>query len=557
MSDRTACLALDGEGNMADAATAVRPEPLRGRSRAWFANQPIGRKILSAVGILGFVALTMAALGILNVRGLAGAMDDQYHFSTASVLDLVSAERLFTESRTQALALPMRSPVTVEQHLVELDERAAVTLERLEVYRPTAANPSLVDPIRTALEAYHGAVRTGWADHVRSGDGAATEVYFERTLHPLAQNVSDLIRSALIAEDDYATDAIEDGAAQAARAERNLVVALIVGLATSGLIATLIVRQITRTVRTVGASVAALGRGDLTALPEVGARDELGHMAASLGASMRELGRTMAAVSQTAQTVATAADELSAGSTHVAAGAAEASAQVGVVASATEQISHNVQSAAAGAEQMEVSIRQIAHNAAEAAKVAALATEHAAATNGVITRLGESSQEIGDVVKVITAIAEQTNLLALNAAIEAARAGEVGKGFAVVASEVKELAHETARATESIAHRIDAIQAQTGVAVGAIGRISEVVGQINAYQMTIASAVEEQTVTTNAMSRSFAEAATGAREIAQNITGVATAARTTSDVTGHMEASTDELARMSEQLRERVNVFRF
>ncbi|WP_448073568.1 methyl-accepting chemotaxis protein [Georgenia yuyongxinii] len=538
-----------------DAAAPAGRAPRRGRARAWFADQPIGRKILGAVGILGVVALVMAALGILNVRGLAGAMDDQYDLSTASVLDLFSAERLFAESRTQALALPMRPPETAERHLAELDQRAAETLERLEVYRPTAANPSLVDPIRTALEDYHAAVRTGWAERVRSGDGA--EPYFEQTLHPLAQNVNDLIRSALIAEDDYATDAIEAGAAQAARAERNLIVALLIGLATSALIATLIVRQITRTVRTVGASVAALGRGDLTALPEVRARDELGHMAASLGASMRQLGQTMAAVSQTARTVATAAEELSAGSTHVAAGAEETSAQVGVVAAATAQISDNVRSAAAGAQQMEASIRQIAHNAAEAAKVAALATEHAAATNGVITRLGESSQEIGDVVKVITAIAEQTNLLALNAAIEAARAGDVGKGFAVVASEVKELAHETARATESIARRIEAIQEQTGVAVGAIGRISEVVGQINEYQMTIASAVEEQTVTTNAMFRSVAEAAAGAQDIAQNVTGVATAARATSDVTGDIDASTNELARMSDQLRERVSIFRF
>ncbi len=158
---------------------------------------------------------------------------------------------------------------------------------------------------------------------------------------------------------------------------------------------------------------------------------------------------------------------------------------------------------------MSASIREIAQNANEAARVAAGAVTEAEATNQTIARLGESSKEIGDVVKVISAIAGQTNLLALNATIEAARAGEAGKGFAVVADEVKELARETARATEDIARRVEAIQADTGGAVAAIGRIGEVIGQINDYQLTIASAVEEQTATTNEMSRSVAEAAAG------------------------------------------------
>jgi methyl-accepting chemotaxis protein len=173
-----------------------------------------------------------------------------------------------------------------------------------------------------------------------------------------------------------------------------------------------------------------------------------------------------------------------------------------------------------------------------------------------MNKLGASSAEIGNVIKVITAIAEQTNLLALNATIEAARAGEMGKGFAVVASEVKDLAQETARATEDISRRVEAIQSDTTGAVTAIEEISNVIQRISEFQTTIASAVEEQTATTAEMSRSVSEAASGTGEIAQNITGVAEAARMTSQGVTETQQATTELARMSTELSGLVSTFR-
>jgi methyl-accepting chemotaxis protein len=171
-------------------------------------------------------------------------------------------------------------------------------------------------------------------------------------------------------------------------------------------------------------------------------------------------------------------------------------------------------------------------------------------------KLGESSAEIGNVIKVITSIAEQTNLLALNATIEAARAGDAGKGFAVVASEVKDLAQETARATEDISHRVEAIQVDTDGAVVAIEKISGVIARISDFQTTIASAVEEQTVTTNEMSRSVAEAATAGGEVAATITRVASSVQLTTVGVTESNRAAGQLARMSDDLRTITDKFR-
>lgn len=221
------------------------------------------------------------------------------------------------------------------------------------------------------------------------------------------------------------------------------------------------------------------------------------------------------------------AQELTASSRTMSANAEESAAQANIVSSASVDVSRSVQGVAAATEQMTSSISEISKNAAEAAHVAAGAVAIADSTNAIIAQLGASSGEIGKIVKVITTIAQQTNLLALNATIEAARAGEAGKGFAVVANEVKELAKATAKATEDISQKIEAIQNDTQRSVTAIGEISVVINRINDISTTIASAVEEQSVTTNEIGRNASEAAKGASDIASNIQSVASAVRDT------------------------------
>ncbi len=259
------------------------------------------------------------------------------------------------------------------------------------------------------------------------------------------------------------------------------------------------------------------------------------------------------AISGTTTSLSGASEEMSATSQTLAATAEETAVQANAVSGASQQVSQNLQAVASSAEQMNESIREISTNTTEASKVASAAVAVATSTNATVRKLGESSAEIGKVIKVITSIAQQTNLLALNATIEAARAGEAGKGFAVVANEVKELAKETAKATEDISQKIEAIQTDTKGAVDAIAEISQIINRINEIQTAIAAAVEEQTATTNEIGRSVGIASKGADEIAENISGVAKAAEDTARGATDINKASAELAHMATDLQDAVN----
>ncbi len=354
------------------------------------------------------------------------------------------------------------------------------------------------------------------------------------------------------------SDASMAAATRSASSSRTIVIVLgLIAVAMAIVAAFAIIRSVSKPLSEAVAVLEGVAAGDLTLKAAIESKDELGRMAASLNSALDRLRLAMNSIGQHSQSLAGASEELSAVSNQLAGGAQETSSQATMVSAAAEQVSANVRTVAAGTEEMSASIREIAHAATEATRVANDGVSVARTTNDTVAKLGVSTNEIGEVVKVITSIAEQTNLLALNATIEAARAGEAGKGFAIVANEVKELAKETAKATDDIARRIEAIQGDSQAAIEAIAQIARIMDQINEAQTTIASAVEEQTATTSEMGRNVAEAASGSADIAENIASVASSTHDTTSGASNTQEAAAELARMASELEQLVGQFSY
>ncbi|GAA4976201.1 methyl-accepting chemotaxis protein [Actinoplanes utahensis] len=351
-------------------------------------------------------------------------------------------------------------------------------------------------------------------------------------------------------------EASADAAASRDRAQLILIATALAAALVLCLLARVIVTSITRPLLRVRGALEAMADGDLTVTADVTSGDEVGQMARALDEAQSNMRTVVAQAASSARALATAAEEMTSTAGDIADTALGSSSQTRQVSGTAASVSSNVGAVAAGAQEMAESIREIAVNTSRAAEVAGQAVQVARSTSEHIDKLGASSSEIASVVKAITAIAEQTNLLALNATIEAARAGEMGKGFAVVASEVKDLAQETARATEDITRRVTAIQSDTAGAVEAISEITSVIEQINTFQATIAAAVEEQTATTAEMNRGISAVADGAETIASGVEGLASAAERTTEGAAQSRQAITELSSMANELQTLVARFR-
>jgi len=385
---------------------------------------------------------------------------------------------------------------------------------------------------------------------------------------------------AVIAEQDVAE------VLRPVEAMRNgLVIAVLIILVVVGGAGFAFARSITRPLGRMTRAMNTLAQGDLSVdIPARERTDEVGEMAQAmdvfkhnaqeaerLKAEQAEKDRlaeerqrqTMlkladsfeASVMDIVNGVSAAATEMNSQSSSLSAVAEEAQRQATAVAAATEQASANVQTVASGAEELSSSIAEISRQVATASSVSQTAAGKASQARETVHGLADASQRIGEVVSLITDIADQTNLLALNATIEAARAGDAGKGFAVVASEVKNLAGQTARATEDISRQIADVQGQTQAAVHAIEEITKAIDEMNEVSAAIASAVEEQNAATQEIARNTQQAAQGTQEVSSNIQGVTEAAGETGGAAGQVLAASQELSQQADSLRGEVTRF--
>ncbi len=539
-------------------ATSVRPA-LRGSALTrWLGNRGVRAKILAAVCVVAAVSAVAGGFSLVQLGKVNGEATSIYEDGLRPVSGIAVVRYRLMQVRLDVVNHAASSAAEDKaKYAATLATDDTALTEALAAYRTVAKDEAAVTGIEASIEKYRALRDDKLIPLSDAGRTRAWTDVRDTEVNPVLTTLIEQMQK----EVDRGN---ADAAAQAAQARKVYAAArtitlvlLLAGLVLAVLLALWVARLIVVPLRAVAGVLAQVATGDLTVRAEVTGADEVGQMAVAVNTSTESLRATCQAIGDSAEVLARASEQLAGTSAQIAASAEQTSGQAGVVSAAAEQVSSNISTVAAGTEEMGASIREIAQNASDAARIAAGAVTVAAATNSTVAQLGQSSSEVGNVVKVITSIAEQTNLLALNATIEAARAGEAGKGFAVVANEVKELAQETARATEDISRRIDAIQSDTEGAVVAIGEISEVIAQINDYQATIAAAVEEQTATTSEISRSVAEAATGSSQIAETVVGVATAADSTTTGVAESLRAAGELATMSGELTRLVGRFTY
>jgi methyl-accepting chemotaxis protein len=531
-----------------------------GRSGGMLRNLRVSQKLFASFGVLSLLAVAVGLTGLFQLRSADARLDAMYEQNVQAIARLGEARADVQQATSLSAKLILRSPLADVSNVQMAIERLDSDIDN--TWSAYTANPA------AGTEADRDAFEAGLAEYRQIRDQQLVPAAKANSLITYlgVQNnyIDPLTGKITVALNNLA--GIEDRAAQqqmaAARSNattaRILILSLIAGaLVFATVIAVAVSRAIARPLGQTVKVLEALAEGRLDQRLEVRGRDEVGRMGEALNTALDRLTAALRNIGTNVTTLASSSENLTGVAGRMNSSAARSAARADAVSSASAEISVNIATVSAGADEIGSSITEIARSTASAADVAGQAVRISGEAGAILRKLGESSTEIVSVIKIITGIAGQTNLLALNATIEAARAGEMGKGFAVVAGEVKELAQETARATEDIRTRVDAIQTDSSAAVAAIAEIGAVIDQINATQTAIAAAVEEQTATTNEMGRNVGEVAAGSNEISSNVAEVAEAAAETTSAASHTATAADELARVAGELQQSLAMFRY
>ena len=527
-------------------------------------NMKIGRRLGIGFGIIVVLLLGMTATALMQLAALNRMLDDSAAEAHKSLLAAGVSEDVRDISNLVASIILHKEKTQKDEfmkNLTTVRERYKKRMDELKADAKTQTGKDLLGKVEQSL-ADAREVNNKIIDFSMNGkDAEATKAFSEQ-----ASGLSEKIFKAAADVQEWRQQRLTEINAQGDVLYSSSRWILFAGGAVAVILAILfgvvLTKGIVNPVREGVGFASAMAAGDMTQTLHINQKDEIGQLAGALNEMAGNMRTVVKDINQGVHTLASSSTELSAISNEmahgvrdmsqkastVAAAAEESSANTASVAAGMEQMTTNLTSVASATEEMSATIGEIASNSEKARAISTDATHQAEAVSAIMKDLGRAAQEIGQVTETITSISAQTNLLALNATIEAARAGAAGKGFAVVANEIKELAQQTAAATEDIKAKISNIQLSTGSAIGDIEKIAQIIRQVGEIVATIAAAIEEQSVVTRDVASNIAQASMGVKDSNERVSQTASVSHSIAQDIALVNATIDEISRGGEQV---------